>query len=134
MIEFPRRWRIFAYIDSRGDSVIDEWARDVDKGMLARFHQKLDMLEFHGSELPPNLLGGTKFKHVDKLRIFGNKVTWRVMVCRGPIDVHREFTILYFAQEKDRKLIPKDADKRADDNRAEIISDPERRRIYERNS
>ena len=132
MIEFPRRWRLFDFLDSRGLSVFAEWAKDVDKKMRARVNQKLDLLERHGPDLPPGLLAGTKFKHVDKLRIFGPGVTWRVLICKGPIVNDHEFTILFIAQEKDRKLIPEDADRRADDNRKEIISDPERRRIHER--
>jgi hypothetical protein len=134
MIQFPRRWRIYAYIDSRGINVVEEWASDIkfDKDLLARLNQKLDLLEYHGSDLPPGLLAGTSFKHVDKLRIFGRKTVWRFMLCKGPINNDFEFTILFVAQEKDRKLIPKDAYKRADDNRKEIISNPERRRIHER--
>jgi hypothetical protein len=134
MIEFPRRWRIYEYTDHRGIGVIKAWEREVEKDVLARLHQKLDTLELNGSELTTGLLAGTKQKHIDKLRVFGKKTTWRVMVCKGTIDVHREFTILFIAQEKDRKLIPKDADKRAEANRKELLSDPSRRRIYERNS
>jgi hypothetical protein len=134
MIEFPRRWRIFAYIDSRGKSVIEDWARDIkfDKELLARLNLKLDLLEHHGTELSTGLLAGTSFKHIDKLKIFGRKTAWRIMVCKGPVSNEFEFTLLFVAQEKDRKLIPKDAYKRADDNRKEIISNPERRRIHER--
>ncbi|MBA3765857.1 MAG: hypothetical protein H0W99_02495 [Acidobacteria bacterium] len=134
MIEFPQRWRIYAFIDSRGISVVEEWAQDIkrDKDLLARLNQKLDLLERHGSELPTGLLAGTKFKHVDKLKVFGRKTTWRFMVCKGPISKEFEFTLLYVAQEKDRKLIPLDAYKRADDNRQEIINNPARRKIHER--
>lgn len=132
MIEFPRRWRLYDYIDLRGMSVYERWAKDADKKMRARVNQKLDLLERHGPDLPPGLLAGTKFKHVDKLRVFGPGVTWRILICKGPIANEHEFTILFVAQEKDRKLIPEDADRRADDNRKEIISDPERRRIHER--
>lgn len=134
MIEFPRRWRLYAFTDSRGISVVQEWAREIryDTDLLARLNQKLDLLERNGSDLPTGLLAGTSFKHVDKLRIFGRKTAWRFMVCKGPIANEFEFTILFVAQEKDRQLIPKDAYKRADDNRKEIISNPERRRIHER--
>lgn len=134
MIQFPKRWRIYAYIDSRDISVVEQWARDIkrDKDLLARLNQKLDMLEKHGSDLPAGLLAGTKFKHVDKLKIYGRKTTWRVMICKGTQSPEFEFTLLYVAQEKDRKLIPPDAYKRADDNRREIISNPERRRLHER--
>ncbi len=134
MIEFPKRWRVYAYTGGRIKSVAQEWARDVkyDKDLLARLNQKLDSLEKHGTELSTGLLAGTSFKHVDKLRVFGRKTVWRFMVCKGPISNDFEFTLLFVAQEKDRKLIPKDAYKRADDNRKDIISNPERRKIHER--
>lgn len=134
MIEFPRRWRIYAYISRRGISVIQDWASEIrgDKDLLARLNQKLDLLETNGSDLPTGLLAGTAFRNVDKLRIFGRKQTWRIMVCKGPINNDFEFTLLYAAREKDRKLIPPDAYKQADDNRKRIIADPTRRIIHER--
>lgn len=132
MIQFPRRWRLYCFRDSDGESIVKNWARGKDKDIIARFNQKFDMLERHGSDLPPGLLAGTKFKHIDKLRIFGKGVTWRVLICKGPISNDFEFTILYIAQEKDRKLIPKDAERRADENRNEIIANPGRRRDHER--
>lgn len=134
MIEFPRRWRIYAFTSRRGVSVIQDWASEIkgDKDLLARLNQKLDLLEANGSDLPPGLLAGTTFRHVDKLRIFGRKQTWRIMVCKGPIANEFEFTLLYAAREKDRKLIPPDAYKQADDNRKRIIADLTRRREHER--
>ena len=134
MIEFPRRWRIYAYISNRGVSVIQDWASEIkgDKDLLARLNQKLDLLERNGSDLPTGILAGTKVRNVDKLKIFGRKQTWRIMVCKGPIDNDREFTLLYAAREKDRKLIPPDAYKRAEENRQRIIADPSRRIIHER--
>jgi hypothetical protein len=59
-------------------------------------------------------------------------VTCRIMICKGPLSNNAEFTILFIAQEKDRKLVPRDADKCADDNRAEIIANPEGRCKHER--
>jgi hypothetical protein len=134
MIEFPRRWRIYAALGSRDKTVIQEWAVEIkgDKDLLARLNQKLDLLEKHGSDLPPGLLAGTSFRNVDKLRIFGNKQTWRIMVCKGPIRNDFEFTLLYAAREKDRKLLPPDAYKRADDNRRAIMDDESRRKLHER--
>lgn len=132
MIQFPRRWRLYDFVDTDGEGVSEKWSRKKDRDIIARFDQKLDLLECHGPDLPPGLLAGTRFKHVDKLRIYGKGVTWRVMICRGPASVDFEFTILYIAQEKDRKLIPKDADKRAEENRCEPLADPSRRCNHKR--
>jgi len=132
MIQFPRRWRLYDFVDNDGKSIIKKWMRGKDKDIIARFNQKFDMLERQGSDLPAGLLAGTKFKHVDKLRIFGKGVTWRVLICKGPISNDFEFTILFIAQEKDRKLIPKDAEKQADENRSAIITSSNRRREHER--
>lgn len=136
MIHFPSKCRIYEFVDGRGLGTASEWIKGIkqDKDLLARFHQKVDLLEQNGTDLPPNLLSGTKFKHIDKLRIFGKKTTWRVMLCKDLLGSKFEFTILYIAQEKDRKLIPKDADSRANDNRNEILSNSLRRKIYEQNS
>jgi len=134
MIEFPRRWRIYAFLSSEDKTVIQEWARDIkgDKDLLARLNLRLDLLERHGSDLPPNMLAGTSFRNVDKLRIFGRNQTWRIMLCKGPINPNFEFTLLYAAQEKDRKLIPRDAYHRADQNRLAIIENESRRKLHER--
>lgn len=133
MIHFPSKCRIYEFTDARGLGIAHIWTKEIsrDKGLLARFHQKLDLLEQNGTDLPPGLLAGTKFKHIDKLRIFGKGTTWRVMICKDLFGNKFEFTILYIAPEKDKKLIPTDADKRANDNRTELISDPSRRQIYE---
>lgn len=99
---------------------------------MARLDQKLDSLEDHGKDLPPGLLAGTKRRRVDKIKIFGKGTTWRAMVTKDRVGSEFEFTFLFIAQEKDRKLIPKDAYDRAEENRKTIEADPEKRRIYER--
>jgi hypothetical protein len=134
MIDLEPNWEIYEFLDTRRIGVIEKWRKGVDKAMLARLHQKLDMLSAQGSALAPGLLAGTDYPHIDKLRISGPGVAWRVMICKGTVNNDKEFTILYIAQEKDRKLIPQDAYKRANDNRETLIADPSRRRIYDWNN
>jgi hypothetical protein len=74
------------------------------------------------------MLAGTRHRHIDKLKIYGKGTTWRIMICKGPINNKFEFTILYIAQEKDRKLIPPDADRLAEENRQLVLANPEGRR------
>ncbi len=50
------------------------------------------------------------------------------MLCKGPIVNNKEFTLLFGAIEKDQKLEPKDAEKRAEARRQEIIANPSSRR------
>jgi hypothetical protein len=132
MIQFPRTWRLFDFVDSRGYSIVKEWARTQGDDLKARVNQRFDMLERHGADLAAGMLAGTRQKHIDKLKVYGKGTTWRIMVCKGPVNNEFEFTILYIAQEKDRRLIPSDADKRAEEHRQIIISNPLRRCKHER--
>jgi hypothetical protein len=134
MIQFPRKWLLYDFTDSRGQSIVSRWAEEkrIDDDMRAKVDVKLDLLAKLGPDLPPGLLAGTSFRNVDKLRIFGKRVTWRFMICRGPINPAVEFTIIYIAQERNRKLVPKNADELADNNRKIIIDNVERRRKHER--
>lgn len=134
MIFFSEKCVVYEFLDNRGLGVITEWIKEVshNRDLVARFDQKLDLLENYGNDLPPNLLAGTKFKNIDKLRVFGRKTTWRILIFKKMADRNLEFTLLFVAQEKDRKLIPKDAERRADENRKEVISNPTKRKIYER--
>ena len=64
------------------------------------------------------------------MKIKGNKgqVQLRPMVCKGPFDMSKEFTLLHGAIEKDKKLIPEDVKSRAQSNRTILIGSPMRRR------
>lgn len=132
MIEFQKQWTLFDYVDSRGVNVIKEWALALEKPELAKLNRRLEMLERNGPDLSTGLLSGTKLRHIDKIRVTG-RVTLRLMVCRGPIHPHEEFTLLFGAKERDRKLVPADAEQRADNHRNEVIDNPrERRTLHER--
>src|ERR1035437_4876898 len=102
---------IYEFLDIRGYGILESWQEEhsQDRASLSRLDQKLDWLENHGKDLPPGLLAGTKHKRVDKLKVFGKGTTWRFMVSKERVGNQFEFTFLFIAQEKDRKLIPKDA-------------------------
>ena len=121
-------WSIYDYVNANGVNEIREWMmRTLQKRELAKVNQKLDMLEKAGPELSPGLLAGTHHRHIDKLRVNGS-VAIRIMVCRGPLDPNREFTLLYGAFERDRRLVPANAEDLAELNRSEVLRDPLRRR------
>ncbi|SRR5713101_3034241 len=132
MIRDEREWGLFDYVDSRGINVIREWIQGLEKPERARLNRKLDMLAQNGPDLSPGLLAGTKLRHIDKIRVTG-RVTLRLLLCRGPIHHEGEFTLLFGAFERDRKLVPLDAEQRANANRNEVILNPlERRCEHER--
>ncbi|HUA18376.1 MAG TPA: hypothetical protein VMU80_20650 [Bryobacteraceae bacterium] len=103
---------------------------DRDRGQLL---QKMDMLAMHGMDLPPGLLAGPikskrepeKQSHIYKLIIHGQRML-RPMLCRGPVDMAAEFTMLIGAIEKDGVLDVDAMD--AEERRQEVISDPRNRR------
>ena len=126
-------WNIYDYLDSRGKSVIQEWADDIriEKRDRAKLDEKVDLLKQHGPDLPPGLLSNTKSKKIKKLRVTG-KMAFRPLLCRGPIDNEEEFTFLQGAVERNRRYDPGDAVERAEQNREEVIRSPSRRREHER--
>jgi len=113
-------WVLYDYLDDKGINEIKAWTQKLQKKERAKLNAKLDMLEKHGSDLPPGLLSDTKFSHIKEIVIKG-QVAVRLMVCRGPIDNNKEFTLLFGAIEKDRKYIPRDALQQAETRRQKII-------------
>jgi len=129
------KWRIYEYLNAQGRSAIGDWLiegsiSERDRGQLVA---KMDMLALHGPELPPGLLAGPlKSKrnrklqsHTYKLIIHGDKML-RPMLCKGPIDMDREYTMLLGAIEVNFQLDEDVED--AELRRTEIIADPLNRR------
>jgi hypothetical protein len=130
------KWKIYEYVNERGKSVIGEWLVEKaisgrDRGQLL---QKMDMLATLGPDLPPRLLAGPvaskKRKklqsHTYKLIIHGDKML-RPFLCKGPIDMDKEFTMLLGAIEVNFELDEDVED--AEIRRTEIINNPQKRRI-----
>lgn len=123
---------LYDYINHDGYNPFKEWSQSLEKTMLAKLNQKIDMLELHGANLPPGLFSDSNLRHIKKFRING-KIAIRPLLCRGPIDMRgEEFTLLAGATEKDRKLLPGGILETADNRRQQIISDPRRRTKHER--
>jgi hypothetical protein len=128
------RWRIYEYLEG-DESAIGVWLRkrnipERDRGQLL---QKMDMLAMLGMDLPPKLLAGpikSKKKrgeqsHIYKLIVHGQRML-RPMLCRGPVDMDGEFTMLIGAIEKDG-ILDVDATE-AEVRRQRIIADPKNTR------
>lgn len=130
------KWRIYEYVNSNGESTIGEWLKEKDiqerdRGQLV---QKMDMLAMHGTSLAPGLLAGPikskkqrkKFQsHIYKLIVHGHRML-RPLLCKGPIDMEGEFTILIGGIEVGGVL---DVDAiEAESRRQEVIAEPEKKR------
>lgn len=94
----------------------------------AKLNLKLDMLRMHGDTLFPQLLTGTDTPGILKLRVKGN-VQLRPMLCKGPLAVEKEYTLLVGATEVGGKLKPKGVDATAAKRKQEVAADPKNRRI-----
>lgn len=121
----------FQLFDYCGPDEVNEfksWTQSLQPTQRAKLDAKLDMLKMLGSDLFPEVLTGTDVPGILKLRIKGN-VQLRPMLCKGPIDVNREFSLLVGAVEVGGKLKPKNAADLAADRKEEIRSDPDNRRV-----
>ena len=134
-------WNIFDAVDKNNASNIAVWLtkEKITKRDIGQLNQKIDMLEKHGPDLPPKLLAGPiKSKrnkklvsHIYKLIIHGDRML-RPMLCKGPIDVRNEFTMLLGAIEVGGVLDADSAD--AETIRLSIVAEHKWRREHERYS
>jgi hypothetical protein len=120
-------WNLYDYVDTNGKNDFKEWTKMLEKKSRARLNLKLDMLKKNGPDLSPGLLSNTHERNIMKIRVNGS-VALRPMLCRGPVNMHNEFTLLLGVIEKDRKLKPKNAESIAENRRKEVQNDPMRRR------
>lgn len=97
-------YQLFDFADIKGNR-IQEWAADQPKAQIGKLNNRLDMLERAEADLVTGLLDGTSEPSIYKIKIQGNPKL-RPMLCRGPVDVHAEFTILLGAREIQWKLVP----------------------------
>jgi hypothetical protein len=125
-------WKVYFYLaGARRDNAIRAWLKDeaISVAQMASFQEKIDTLEQGGPEMVPGFISETPVApHIYKMKIKGNKgmKQLRPMCCRGPF-YSNEYTILVGAIEKDKKLVPADVKKRAQDYRKALIADPSRR-------
>jgi len=125
------KYALFDYVTNKGINDFKIWTEKLQKIQRAKLNIRLDMLENKGFDLFPQILTGTDTAGIQKLRVPG-KVQLRPMVCKGPINIENEFTLLIGAIEKQDKLQPKKADQIADKRRKDVITDEKRRTKHER--
>jgi hypothetical protein len=125
------KFTLFDYVDENGCNDIKGWTNNLQKVERAKLNAKLDMLALHGPELFPHVLTDTPTPGIQKLRVKG-KVQLRPMLCKGPIDNEKEYTLLIGATERDFSLVPDKADQKADQRKQIIIKNHKRRCSHER--
>jgi|SRR5579872_499905 len=124
-------WDLFDFTTENCRSIIREWVSTerLSRRDIGQLNQKLDMLRIAGPTLPPKLLAGPIYKHIYKLIVHGDRML-RPFLCKGPLEMEQEYTLLLGAIEADWKLDRHPSE--AENNRSLVIADPGRRRPHER--
>jgi hypothetical protein len=122
-------WALYDYVDAQGRNDFEAWSANLQKPELAKLNRKLKALEDNGPDLLPQMLAGPLkgYAHIYKLKING-RVALRPLLCKGPIDNEREFTLLKGAFEVGNRWEPPNAPSEAVNRRGYVIADPSNRR------
>lgn len=90
-------------------------------------NNRISLLQNNGHEFCPGLATNLRgFPHLYKIKING-RVAPRLFLCKGPINMELEYTLLLGAFERDDEL-PEGTLETADEYRKQIIADPKGRR------
>ena len=119
---------LFDYIDANGVNVFRQWSLNLQPKERSKLNAKLDMLRINGEVLFPHILTDTDVPGILKLRVKG-QVQLRPLLCRGPIKVKTDFTLLMGAKEVGDEIKPKKAFETADSYKQQVIADPKNRRV-----
>ena len=123
---------LFDALTASGKNEFKAWTEGLQKVHRGKLNARLDMLRLHGDTLFPGVLTGTDTAGVLKLRVKSN-VQLRPMLCKGPVHIESEFTLLLGAKEVGGELKPPGADSIAGVIKEEVIALPAtRRRDHER--
>lgn len=122
---------IFEFVDHRGRGVITVWRDGLEPPQQAQFDNKIDLLRREPKLLEGMMAGPLKgYRHLYKLQI-GGKVRLRPLLCRGPVNVETELTLLAGAKEIGGTWEPPGARETAEANRKTLMLDRTRRQVYD---
>jgi hypothetical protein len=124
-------YQLYDYVGPNGTNEILAWMKSLQKKELGKLNARLDMLALYGTGLRPQVLAGTDVAGIQKLRVHGS-VQLRPLLCEGPQNVGREFTLLAAAKEVQSELRPRDVLAVATDRKRQVVADMGRRRKHER--
>lgn len=120
-------WTLHDYRDYRGYNPARQWCERLQKPDLARMNQRIDLLGEKGKDFCPGLVGPLHGSpHLYKIKING-RVAARLLLCKGPISMETEFTLLLGVFEVDDEL-PEGTLEIAESYRQAIILNPTQRR------
>jgi hypothetical protein len=121
-------FKIYDYVSPKGRNEFEAWAKKLQVKQRAALNEKIKKLELYDQEFYSNLLADSGKPGILKLRIMAGGVQLRPLLCRGPINVGKEYTFLIGAKEISWKYAPADALDTADNRKQEVFSDPVNRR------
>jgi len=78
----------------------------------------------YGLAVGTKLLAGPVSGHLYKLRVF-SEIMMRPILCRGPLRMDAEYTVLAGAVERDGELVPSSWEKEAEARRNRIAGAPQ---------
>lgn len=120
-------FQLYDYVNHHGQNEFKDWTENLQKPHRAKLNEKLDKLALYGDTLYPHMLTDTDIPGIQKLRSKGN-VQLRPLLCRGPVKIKHEYTLLMGAKEVGSKWQPKEAPSLAKGKKNEVIGDPSNRR------
>lgn len=119
---------LYDFICRNGANEVQQWIKSLQPPLRAKLNQKLDMLSMSGEELFPHVLTDAGAPGILKIRVQGG-VKLRPLLCRGPVAVGREYTILMGAKEVGDKWSPSGAPEKAGQMKQELLADINGRRV-----
>lgn len=120
-------YKLFDYVDAHGRNLIKDWSESLQKVQRAKLNERLDKLQLHGPDLFPEMMAGSGVAGIEKLKVKG-KVQLRPLLCKGPIDIQGEYTLLMGAKEVGNEWSPSDAREVALKRKNAVKADQENRR------
>ena len=126
------KYALYDFLDSNSVNMIKQWADGLQKAERGKLREKIDKLAMHGDALHPHMLSDSGVAGIQKLRVQGG-VKLRPLLCKGPVALHTEYTLLMGAKEIGSKWSPKDAPSTANQNKKAVALDAiARRKKHER--
>lgn len=113
-------YKIWVY--QNGENQFYKWRKEMPKIQVAKLEEKIEKLSMDGDALFPNMLSPTKVNGILKFKIQGNPKL-RPLLCKGPINIDKEYTLLVGAKEVSWHFEPTNALITAKINKNNLISD-----------
>ena len=113
-------FKIWVY--QNGENLFYKWRNKMPKNQVAKLEERIEKLSMDGDGLFPNMLSRTNVNGILKFKIQGNPKL-RPLLCKGPIIIDKEYTLLVGAKEVSWVFEPSNALITANINKNNLISD-----------